>query len=157
MKAQFFIISLIVLLSVVVSCKKKRLNEDLYQEAKDAGLFYKGKDTIYNSAGGSPHGPFKLKFNSTAVSQFGSDGKLPVGASFQNGSLIVKELYSGGVLTLYVVMKKDDSKFSGNGWLWAEYETDGKAKYSVGDKGKDCISCHSQSNNRDLTKSFDLH
>lgn len=141
------------------SCKKKKLNEDLYEEAIASELvLYQNKDSILSPAGGSPHGPFKLKFNTTATSQFGSDGRLPIGATLKDGSLIVKEIYAGGKLSLYAIMKKNsDSKFSTNGWLWAEYEPDGKVKYSVGEKGKSCISCHSSTSNRDLTKSFSLH
>lgn len=140
------------------SCKKKKLNESLYEESIASGLvLYKNKDSILSAAGSSPHGAFKLKFNSTAASQFGVDGKFPAGGTFQNGSLIVKEVFSGGVITQYAVMKKDDSKFSGSGWLWAEYEPDGKTIYSVGEKGKSCIGCHSGNPNRDLTISFDLH
>ena len=144
---------------IISSCKKEKLNEDLYEEVKGTGLIlYQNKDSILSPAGTSPHGLFKLKFNATSTSQFGSDGKFPGGSTFKNGSLIVKEVYSGGQLSLYAIMKKDaDSKFSANGWLWSEYEPDGKVKYSITEKGKSCTSCHSGSPNRDLTRSFDLH
>lgn len=146
-------------LMTIVSCQKKKLNEELYDAAKATDLqFYKNKDTLYSGAGGSPHGSFKLKFNSTAVSSLGADGKLPVGAEFSNGSVIVKEVYSGGELTFYVVMKKDsESKFQGENWVWGEYKPNGDVAYSVSDKGSSCISCHSAGVSRDLTRSFDLH
>lgn len=142
-----------------VSCKKKKTNEMLYDESKASDLsFYKGKDTIYGAKGGSPHGNFKLKFNATAVSSLGPDGKLPVGGSFKEGSLIVKEVYSGNVLTLYVVMKKDSkSKFAAKNWVWGEYEPNGDVYYNVSKKGDACISCHTSGTARDLTRSFDLH
>jgi len=147
------------LMIVFFSCKKKKLNESLYEEASvHHGLaFYMNKDSILSAAGSSPHGSFKLKFNSTATAQFGVDGKFPAGGTFQKGSLIVKEVYAGGALTQYAIMKKDDSKFSASGWLWAEYGPDGKTVYSVGEKGKSCTGCHSGTPNRDLTISFDLH
>ena len=134
------------------------MNNDLYEEATASGLvLYKNKDSILSAAGTSPHGPFKLKFNALAASQFGTDGKFPTGGTFKDGSLIVKEVYANGTLQLYAVMKKDDSKFSENGWLWAEYGTDGKTVYSIGEKGKSCVGCHSGTPNRDRTISFDLH
>lgn len=134
------------------------MNESLYEESTASGLvLYQNNDSILSPAGGSPHGNFKLKFNAAAMSQFGSDGKFPSGGTFKEGSLIVKEVYTGSDISLYAVMKKDDSKFAANGWLWAEYQPDGKTKYSIAKKGKDCTSCHSTSANRDLTKSFDLH
>jgi len=152
------LIALLVLTALVFSCKKRKLNSSLYEEAKASGLsYYKGKDTVWSAAGGSPHGPFKLKFNSTAASVLGSDGKLPNGATFPDGSLIVKEAQSGGSLSLYAIMKKESSKFSFNGWLWAEFEPNGDTKYSVGKKGEDCTGCHSSGTHRDHTRSFDLH
>lgn len=142
-----------------VSCKKKKTNEKLYEDSTSSDLsFYKGKDTIYDAKGGSPHGNFKLKFNSTAVASLGADGKLPVGGSFAEGSLIVKEVYSGNELTLYAIMKKDSkSKFASNKWVWAEYKPNGEIVYNVSLRGKACTSCHSSGTTRDLTRSFDLH
>ncbi len=146
------------LATVIISCKKKKTNDALLEESKSVDLsFYKSKDTIYSPAGGSPHGNFKLKFNSQAVSKLDPSGKLPAGGSFDDGALIVKEIYSGTELTLYAVMKKDrKSKFSSKGWLWAEYEPSGKVVYNVSSQGKACTSCHSSSD-KDLTRSFDLH
>ncbi|MCC6372771.1 MAG: cytochrome P460 family protein [Bacteroidia bacterium] len=142
-----------------ISCKKKKTNEKLYEDSKSSELsFYKGKDTIYDAKGGSPHGNFKLKFNSTAVASLGSDGKLPVGGNFNEGSLIVKEVYSGNELTLYAIMKKDSkSKFASNKWVWAEYKPNGDVVYNVSKDGKSCTSCHSSGTTRDFTRSFDLH
>jgi hypothetical protein len=144
---------------LVFSCKKKRTNQDIYNEANSSDLvFYKNKDTIYAPAGTSPHGPFKLKFNQTAANALGADGKLPLGQTFPDGSLIVKEVYTNGIKSLYAVMKKDHrSKFASNKWVWAEYELNGDVKVNVSREGADCVSCHSGGNPRDLTLSFDLH
>lgn len=144
---------------VDVSCKKKKTNTSLYEDSKSAALtFYKGKDTIYSPKGGSPHGNFKLKFNATALAKLDASGKLPPGASFDDGALIVKEVYSGNNLSLYAVMKKDSkSKYASKDWVWAEYKPDGKVYYDVSKNGVGCVSCHTTSSNRDFTRSFDLH
>lgn len=157
--ASRLVIALVLLLILGVSCRKKKTNTNLYDESQSSGLsLYKGKDTIYSPAGGSPHGNFKLKFNDNATSKLDGSGKLPTDGSFDNGALIVKEVHSGNEPTLYVVMKKDSkSKYSSKGWLWAEYEPGGKIVYDVSKKGEACTSCHSGSVNRDLTRSFDLH
>lgn len=160
MKKIYFMVFFSGISLLFIKCKKEeKTNEKLFEEATSGDLvFYQNKDSILKPAGGSPHGNFKLKFNTAATAQFGSDGKFPSGNNFQDGSLIVKEVYSGGNLSLYAVMKKDSkSKFSGSGWLWAEYELNGNARFSIGKKGDGCISCHSNSPNRDLTRSFDLH
>ena len=143
----------------IFSCKKKKTNEALYEEAKSGSLtFYKGKDTLWDPKGGSPHGYFKLKFNQTALNALGADGKLPAGQTFPDGSVIVKEIYSGGSITLYAVMKKDPkSKFASNKWVWGEYKPNGKVVIGVNKEGKDCVSCHTSGVTRDLTLSFDLH
>ncbi|MEY3237412.1 MAG: hypothetical protein RI883_1513 [Bacteroidota bacterium] len=158
-KKQLFV--LVTLTLTFASCQKNapKLNEELYESSKATDLqFYKNKDTIYSGAGSSPHGSFKLKFNSIAVAALDAEGKLPTGASFPKDAVIVKEVYSGGELILYVVMKKDSkSKFQGEDWVWGEYKTDGTTAYSVADKGASCISCHSTGTNRDFVKSFDLH
>jgi hypothetical protein len=159
-KTTLAILTLVLFIALLnLSCKKKKTTDKLYKDATSSDLiFYKNKDTIYPPAGGSPHGSFKLKFNSTAMSKFDASGRLPQGATFDNGSVIVKEVYSGGSLSLYAVMKKDpDSKFSSNGWLWAEFGTDGKDIFSISKKGDGCVSCHKATPNRDLARSFDLH
>lgn len=153
------LIALLVLGTLLLSCKKRKTNSVLYEEAKASGLtFYKNKDTTWPAKGGSPHGPFKLKFNSTAVAAFDSTGKLPAGVSFPTGSLIVKEIYENGSLTLYAVMKKEPgNKWAGEGWLWGEYDKDGDTKFSVAEEGSGCTGCHSTSPHRDYARSFDLH
>lgn len=142
----------------LIHCKKKT-SQQLYKDSTASGLtLYKGKDTIYSPGGGSPHGDFKLKFNATALAALGADGKLPAGSEFPKGSLIVKEVYSGGALTLYAVMKKDNSsRYASNAWVWAEYKPNGDAQYDISKNGAACTACHSTNPNRDLVRSFDLH
>lgn len=152
-----------ILCAGLLSCKKRKeekLNESLYNETVNSSYtFYRGIDSVYTAAGGSPHGNFKLKFNPTAASALTDNGRLPVGQEFPDGSLILKEVYTGSSATLYVVMKKDkSSKFKSEGdWVWAEYGTDGEAVYSAGKKGESCTGCHTTGTTRDYVRSFDLH
>ena len=146
---------------ILPSCKKraiKKADEALYGELSESGYVYYQGGAILPAQGGSPHGPFKLRFNTTAQAALDSTLELPVGSSFPNGSILVKELYSGSSLTLYVVMKKDNSdKYAEKGWLWAEFETDGEVVYSIGEEGGSCTDCHTATPNRDFTRTFDLH
>ena len=163
MKKQFIIISLLATIIVVMqSCKKNKNDTDsdnaLYSEVKASGYSFYQNGTILSAASASPHGSFKLRFNGTAQSALDSTGELPSGHSFPNGSIIVKEVYSGGSLNLYAVMKKATSNGNaGSGWVWAEFKTDGSASFSTSKKGDGCISCHSNNPNRDLTRTFDFH
>jgi hypothetical protein len=155
------VLCLLTVMSIAIyGCAKKKTTEKIYSESTSTSLYlYKGKDTIYHPAGTSPHGNFNLNFNQTPHDAFGVDGKLPVGQTFPEGSLIVKEIYdANNQLIVYAVMKKDrKSKFANHKWIWAEYNADGSSKVSIAREGKDCVDCHTSGITRDLTLSFDLH
>jgi hypothetical protein len=122
--------------------------------------YYVGTPGITAGVGNSPHGFERVKFNTVAQSALDSTGKLPVGATFPDGSIIVKEIYgsAAGSLNLIAIMKKDPSSpVSGSGYVWAEFKPDGSTAFSSVKKGNGCISCHSGNPNRDLVLSFDLH
>lgn len=166
MKKYLAIISIIfcfILLSQ--SCKKDAASPDtdnsLFTLVGESGYtYYVGTPGITAGVGNSPHGFERVRFNATAQAALDASGKLPAGGSFPTGSVIVKEIYSSatGSINLYAVMKKDpSSSVSGSGYQWAEFKPDGSATFSTGKKGDGCISCHSQSNNRDLVRTFDLH
>lgn len=133
-------------------------DEALFDEVTASGYtFYQGGN-ILPADSASPHGSFKLRLNATAQAALDSTGELPTGGTFPTGSILVKEVYNGTTLSLYAVMKKDPSNTnSGQGWLWAEYDTDGATNFSVLNKGNNCTSCHSSTPNRDLVRTFDFH
>lgn len=143
---------------MVFACAKKE-DEEIYNEVSSATYTYFDNGAILNPLGGSPHGDFKLKFNSIAQAALDANGELPVGESFPLGSILVKEaLNSNGEVTLLVVMKKDpDNKNAELGWVWAEYEPNGKVVISASDKGQACVSCHNSGTHRDYVRTFDLH
>nr|MBP7438447.1 cytochrome P460 family protein [Bacteroidia bacterium] len=148
--------------TTMIACKKDKEESSADQafssEIRNGSYSYYQNGNTLSAASPSPHGSFKLKFNSTALAALDSTGELPSGATFPNGSVIVKEVVSGSGVTLLAVMKKEPSNANaGSGWMWAEYEPDGSTVFSVGKKGDGCIGCHSGSPNRDLVRSFDLH
>ncbi len=154
----------LILASIIIiqSCKKDKANSDadnaLYGEITAGGFTYYQSGNLLSGVSPSPHGSFKLRFNSTAFAALDSTGELPTGSSFPTGSIIVKEIFSGSNINLYAVMKKDPSNGNaGRSWVWAEFNTNGSAAFSASKKGDGCISCHSGSTNRDLTRTFDLH
>jgi hypothetical protein len=160
-KTSFVFLAVMSLVFVFHSCKKDVTTNDdveLFSELSKIGYsFYQGGN-ILPAAGSSPHGSFKLRFNDIAQTVLDSTGELPIGSSFPTGSVLVKEIYTGTNLDLYaVIQKKPLSSNSKNGWLWAEYNTDGSAIISLSENGSSCTSCHSQTQNRDFTLTFDLH
>lgn len=155
-------IAMLLLVAFSSGCKKAEATaeDDTIIAETLAGnlLYYQGNNTTLAGAGNSPHGQFKLLFNQTAWAALDSTGKLPVGNTFPEGSLIVKEIIKNGSTDLYAVMlKKPSSSNAGAGWLWNEFEPNGDIVISISDKGDACISCHRGNTNRDLTNSFDLH
>ncbi|HSH67898.1 MAG TPA: cytochrome P460 family protein [Bacteroidia bacterium] len=153
---------LLMVFIILNACKKDKMDKNsdvqLYTEITQSGFTYFQNGNLLNGVSPSPHGAFKLRFNSIAFAALDSAGKLPVGSMFPAGSILVKEVYTGNTLSLYVVMKKDPSnENAGNDWVWAEFNTDGSVDFSVTKKGDACIGCHSGSPNRDLTRTFDLH
>ena len=126
----------------------------LYDSCTSSGAFvyYKNDESIVYSGSNGPHGTFKLKFNHKANAQLLDAGKLPVGASFTDGSMVVKEIISGGKVTEYAMMYK----LKGS-WIWAEFNSDRSVKHSVKANNSLCTSCHSQAGNRDLVNTFYFH
>jgi hypothetical protein len=154
-----FIFFLTATLITVSSCKKATEEDKvLYDKVKsDVGFtFYKNSTAVLTSSSTSPHNDFfRMRYNDIAIAAMTDNGKLPVGGTFPDGSLVVKELYDtqGGALKLLAVMGKSGSGSTGAGWKWAEYKPDGSAVYSVTKKGDGCISCHS-TNARDYNAVF---
>jgi len=92
----------------------------------------------------SAHQPVvRVSMNAVAASAL-SNGSLPSGALFPDGSLIFKEVLGiNGSANLYAVMYKDRrNTLAGNGWLWAELRPGGGADYSVRNRGSACTGCH---------------
>lgn len=157
-----YLLPLLLLGGLMLACKKEESSTEdskLYEAVKDNNfVYYKGNNAILNAKGGSPHGDFKLRFNATAAAALGADGKLPAGASFPEGSIVLKEIWENNQLTLLVPMQKAASNpDAGEGWIWGEYKPNGAVVYEVSKKGSGCIGCHQSNPNRDLIRSFDLH
>lgn len=95
--------------------------------------------------GSTAHQPLvRVSINTTAFNALQA-GILPAGTRFPNGSVVFKEIITGGQTTLYAVMSKDSANsLAGNGWLWAEYYPDGRVAISVEGGGSACVSCHSR-------------
>lgn len=122
--------------------------------------WYKNDSQRIQSANASAHSPWmRLRFNKIAIGAFNDSGKLATNRQFPAGSLVVKELFEGPTdsLRYYAVMYKNpEHPNQFGGWLWGEYEADGRALISLSSRGSLCVSCHQQ-NARDWVRSFDLH
>ena len=110
--------------------------------------------------GSTAHQPVvRVSMNATAFSAL-QNGALPSGAAFTDGSIIFKEIRTGGQTTLYAIEYKDRTNplaESTSGWLWAEYFPDGRVFFSINTRGGGCIGCHSreQGPQNDFVRTFE--
>ena len=163
MKSTVLKINLILAVLILVhACSKDKIDpdadRDLFNQVNGGAYTFYQNGNILSPQSPSPHGNFKLRFNSVAAAALDSTGELPAGSTFPDNSIIVKEVHNGNDITLYAVMKKDPTNVNAsNGWLWAEINPSGQATYSTNKKGVECAGCHSDTPNRDFTRTFDLH
>lgn len=152
----FLIVSL---LFTLLSCHKKAKDVDLelYNLSKETTGFtwYKNSDLILESAKDSHSDPkLRTRFNATATLNLTAEGAILNGQTFADGALIVKEMHNKREkLKSYAIMYKQptNQNADSDGWVWASLNEKGKVLISSDLKGKDCISCHSQSQNIDRT------
>jgi hypothetical protein len=106
--------------------------------------------------GAGAHPSARVRINTPAAQSLEANGKLPSGGRFRSGSVIVKEITSGGQAGLLAVMRRDGPN-QGAGWQWAEYRPDGSVVYLISGRGGVCIECHSrqQGPQNDLVRTFE--
>jgi hypothetical protein len=140
------------------SCKKgkkaKGTDKELFEMAESTSGFvwYKNSDEVLSksSASGHPQPFLRTRYNSVAATQLDSDGKIVSGASFPEGSLIVKELLDNEKsLARYAILYKQSGNKDADtqGWVWGYINADGSVSEPASNKGSSCISCHSQADN----------
>ena len=155
-------VALLIIISSIYSfssCNKKAAtgtDKELYDLAKvtNGFVWYKNSDAFLSKSSGSGHSqPYlKTRYNAIAASKLDSNGKIINNASFAEGSLIVKELYnSSKSLDRYAILYKNSSSADADakGWVWGYINSDGSVAEAASNKGKSCISCHTQSNHID--------
>lgn len=142
------------------SCKKEKeaigKDKELYEMAKVTSGFtwFRNSSSLLNKSSGSAHPqPFlRTRYNAVAATKLDSSGKIMSGANFQEGSLIVKELFEDtSTLARYAILYKNagSSEADDKGWVWGYLNSDGSVVTSASKKGSSCISCHSQADNID--------
>lgn len=142
------------------SCKKEEQttgsDEELYEMAMAVSGFtwFKNSSSLLNKSSGSGHSqPFlRTRYNSIAATKLDSTGKILTGATFPEGSLIVKELYDNSTtLGRYAILykKSGSADADSKGWVWGYINSDGSVAEPASKKGSSCINCHSQADNID--------
>ncbi len=149
------LLSLVVLLALEPSCTQ---NDDPEGAARLHDAIVQGAGyRSWRRAPGFPSRKPSFTAHSDAVEVFVNvplgtalDGPDPI-TSWPEGSIIVKEGYSGDALSIVAVMEKR----AGNQWFWAEYNGDAKPLYSG--RPDVCIDCHdNRKGYSDWVYSFEL-
>ena len=159
---QKIILGLFTLLTGILtihSCKKEPaagIDLELYNMSKttDGFIWYKNTDALLPKSAGSGHSqPYlRTRYNTVAATKLAAGGAIQAGATFPEGSLIVKELYSNPTtLARYAILYKQSSNTNADakGWVWGYINADGTVAEPASSKGSGCISCHSQADNID--------
>lgn len=122
---------------------------DLYAAAKTTAgfVYYKNSTAYLSKSAGSAHAEplLRTRYNAKAATMLDANGKVKSGAVFSDSSLIIKELTNADrTINLYAVMFKlsKAANADANGWVWAEFNTNGNVAYATSNKGAGCIGCH---------------
>jgi hypothetical protein len=157
------IIALLFCLTVIwamIACKKEKkvakTDQELFELAKSTSGFvwYKNSSALLDKGAGSGHPQsfLRTRYNSVAAALLDSIGKVMKGATFPEGSLIVKELYENATtLGRYAILYKNSGNADADakGWVWGYINADGSVADAASKKGSGCIGCHSQADNID--------
>ena len=109
--------------------------------------FLRSADTLETASTLSGHNEplVRTRYNETAENHLDSEGKVKNGTTFNEESMIVKELYlSDGTLnSVAVMLKRSTSDFADEAdWVWGYYQANGTVRKSIEDLGSGCRGCH---------------
>ena len=160
-KLSLSLLSILSLILIIASCKNDPEESDfeaqLYSMGRQSNGFvwYKNSSEQLNSSSLTGHAEPKqrTRYNTIAASSLDSNYKIIEGTIFQEGSLIVKELYkaNGELSTLAMLYKKSGlAETDEDGWVWGYYEANGDVKSAANKKGSSCRGCHSQDGSIDF-------
>jgi hypothetical protein len=152
-------------LAVLTACSKDddssssgTTDQELFDLAKSASGFtwFENSDALLPKSSGTGHAQplLRTRYNATAAAQLDADGRVKPGATFPEGSLIVKELHDNATtIAIFAVMYKQPSNPNAddNGWVWAYLAPDGSVPISSSGKGSGCNGCHGQAEHIDYT------
>ena len=109
--------------------------------------------------GSTAHQPMvRVSLNAGAMATL-QKGKLTSGSKFPDGAVVFKQIRNadGGTAVYAVIYKDRANTAAGQGWLWAEFYTDGSVAYSITNRGNGCTACHSlgQGPQNDFVRTFE--
>jgi len=172
MKQAVVVLFTLTTLSIIAACNEKSTTDgatgievtdsQLYQlmlNSPKAAFYKNSADTIPGNSGGAHPGNVLVWYNEKAKDQLDANGKVKSSASFQDSSLIVKEIFNNNTRSAIAVLFKlrSASNAGANGWVWSEMDGTGNPRISAKDKGSSCSGCHSAGSAYDYTRMNGAH
>jgi hypothetical protein len=142
-------------LLVIFSCKKRLepaigIDKEMFLMAIQSSDFtwYKNDPTYLGRSSGSGHSysMLRTRYNAIAAAMLDSNGKVKEGASFPEGSFIVKELSNDNTPGRYAMLLKRAAAAEADekGWVWGYVNSDERVVTAASEKGDACKGCHNQ-------------
>ncbi len=156
------IISTVIILCILLgwTCKYDKFingtDKKLLDISKEMSgyVWFKNTDALLNrsASSGHPQPYLKTRYNVIAANKLDASGNVIAASVFDEGSVIVKELYTNNTtIGRYAILLKDKNNVyaDSKGWVWGYINSDGSVAESAANKGAACINCHSQTGNID--------
>ena len=129
----------------------------LLEMAKQSSGFvwFGNSDTLLPKSSGTGHSEplLRTRYNDVAAAMLDADGRILPGATFPEGSLVVKELYEdASTLGRYAILFKQPSHpdADADGWVWGYILANGSVALPASSKGSGCRGCHGQAEHIDF-------
>jgi len=118
---------------------------ELVKNTKEWTYWANSQDTLLKGNGsGHIENKLQTRYNLLASTSLDESGIVKDGIQFQEGSLIVKDLFNNSELNTIAVMYKNAASphKANNDWVWGYFAPDGSVRSGIATGYKNCQNCH---------------
>lgn len=118
---------------------------DLVNNTTEWTYWAYSQDTLLKGNGsGHIENKLQTRYNSFASASLDESGTVKAGIQFQEGSLIVKDLFIDSKLNTIAVMYKnaESPHKADNDWVWGYFAPDGSIRSEISTGARNCQYCH---------------
>jgi len=118
---------------------------ELVKNTKEWSYWANSQDTLLKGNGsGHIENKLQTRYNLLASASLDESGIVKAGIQFQEGSLIVKDLFIDSELNTIAVMYKnaESPHKADNDWVWGYFRPDGSIRSEISTGAKNCQYCH---------------
>mgnify|MGYP000981529216 CR=1 FL=1 len=129
--------------SIIIRTDQELFN--LVKNTKEWTYWANSQDTLLKGNGsGHIENKLQTRYNLLASTSLDESGIVKDGIQFQEGSLIVKDLFNNSELNTIAVMYKNAASphKANNDWVWGYFAPDGSVRSGIATGYKNCQNCH---------------